>query len=402
MAEGRLVLVDFCKGALRISKRYDLQTPLDVVEPVAISSMGCQPLVSHVKAANNAILSRVQQRSGAYVESVLTTTAPTGLLTPADNQYSAFIGGIPGAVPISGSDGQEFPLPALPADITYTIEGIPYAHIVNGVPQNLSSDPNALRTNTQLGRGAPAPAGGMNTILPDGIQYQAGVDVRYYQTYYPTVLAPFDPNAGSLGVDFVSGSDYSIDSPAWVNFGQTSDADPTVTTTALRFRCAPCLKSAPGGEFPLEPVYNDGPSLNLKNARLLLTGEQFTVPGFGGGIVKTVNVAKSLFRGFMCVYVNAAFTSNVSVSPSSGGSVSSVGPIHIQAGATRFPTIDFDTVYQFDITSNVASFTFNVTGQVKSMTWTTPNFFNPVTAPGHYCWEVFLHIHATGNIEVPV
>lgn len=108
-----LYLVDFCKHRrlTRVDRVIELQAPFSELQPpvVALTSLGCRPVLSSQSTANGHVLSRVKHDTGAITGTLLASSNSDNAFNPGE---SVWIAGVPTEVLI-GSASASFPVPLL-------------------------------------------------------------------------------------------------------------------------------------------------------------------------------------------------------------------------------------------------------------------------------------------------
>ena len=108
-----LYLVDFCKHRrlTRVDRVIELQAPFSGTQPpvVALTSLGCRPVVSHHSSVNGHVLSRVKHDSGVLTGTLLASADSGVAYNPGE---STWVAGVPTEV-LTGSATASFPVPLL-------------------------------------------------------------------------------------------------------------------------------------------------------------------------------------------------------------------------------------------------------------------------------------------------
>ena|SRR5579872_891282 len=405
--------IDFCKGRLtKIAKSFDLAAPVDTAPLLGLASLGCRPLVSHRQDAGSEILSRFKQDKGTITEQILTTPNDSGVTGTFPNfeecfPYGALIAGLVGSNPIIGSATNPFPTTEPNRTLLWTVGNAGFTSVVNGTPQSLTGDPTAFdrgsSAEAQVGFGGTnGGASGGNMLVqlpPDNREYTGGVRLRANHHYVPFIELPYSPLLQPLLFQYSSAFGYSI-IPGFFTGGQAViGTNGTCDVEGYGAPVAPCLVSANGDFAPAQSNELNGPSLSRQYNLYRLA--PFTLPGFGGSFNQTFDVPQSKIRAYLCVYVDSsridsvvcheganAGTTAVSLPTPGNGPPSAFTPV--------FPGIAFDTVYQFAVVGNEATYTFDVTHGATTITTTASAFF---TLGGTHirAFEVYLDMHKTGN-----
>lgn len=108
-----LYLVDFCKHRrlTRVDRTIPLQAPFNQTQPpvVALTSLGCRPVLSSQSLANGHVLSRVRHDTGAITGTLLASSDSDSAFNPGE---SVWVVGVPTEV-LTGSASAAFPVPLL-------------------------------------------------------------------------------------------------------------------------------------------------------------------------------------------------------------------------------------------------------------------------------------------------
>lgn len=408
-------LFNFCKsGIKKVDRSFNLGTPLDVVSPVGLSSLGCQPLVSHRSDAGHFIFSQVKQNTGAVVRQLLTTPNDSGIVigTPTTQclPYGALIAGLQGATPLSGSAANPFPTTEPDRTLLWTVGNAGFAKVVNGTAQSLTGDPTAFDLssgNSMAGfggtNGGSSGAATLTQLPPDNREYGGLIRLRAYHSYVPTMQLPYSPLLEPLLFAHDTSTGYYI-TPGFFGGGQAViGTNGTCDVEAYGASVAPCLTVQNGVLIdPTNSLEMNGPSLHRKYNAYRLT--PFTLPGFAGSFTATWDVPAASLRTFLCVYVSSsridsvtchegalAGTTAVTLPTPGNGPPSAFSPV--------FPGIPFDTMYQFSVNGNEAGYTFDVTRGATTIT-TSTNSYHVVSGSHVRAFEVFLDLHKSGNVSL--
>jgi hypothetical protein len=405
-------LLDFCKtGIKKVAQSFNLGAPLTAVTPVGLDSLGCQPLLSHRGDAGHEILSQIKQDKGSVVRQLLTTPNDSGFIGtfPAIQEclpYGGMIAGLRGAVPLPGTAVNPFPTTAPTTHLTWSVSGAAFAHTVNGRPQDLSGDPTAFDNFSGASRvgfgGVLGGASGANTLVqlpPDNREYTGGVRLRANHPYIPYLQLPYSPLLEPLLYQFDPVYGYFI-TPGWIGFGGDNG---TCQVIGYAAPVTPCIITA-NGDFALpNSTEPNGPSLHrLYN---LYRFSPFTMPGYGNDQTSTWDLSRTNLRGFLCVYVDSNRVDHVSLNGagsmgSSGVTLPIPGSGPPSAFTPVFPGIAFDTIYQFDIVGNEATYSFNVTRGATTIT-TVPQALYNDGGTHIRCFEAYIDMAKSGNPALP-
>jgi hypothetical protein len=402
-------LFDFCtSGIKKAAKSYNLGTPLDVVSAVGLTSFGCSPLIAHLLANDQSIFSEFNQKDGVYKGLLLTTANDSGITGAFPNlkqclPYGAYIAGLNGVSPVLGTAVNPFPTTEPDRTLLWSVGGAGFTKVVNGTPQDLGSDVTAFdRSSSGLAMrgfgGTNLGSSGGGTLVqlpPDSREYNGGTRLRANHHYVPFLKLPYVPSLQPLLMLFDASHGYYID-PGSI-FAPSAD-DGICQVDGYASPVCPCLISRNGDlGFPGANELS-GPSLTRDYNFFRLT--PFTLPGFGGSYAGTYDIPRSDCRAFLCVYVDSGRVDNVTCNEgaslgSTSVSIPTPGNGPPSAFTPVFPGIAFDTLYQFSIVGNEATYSFNVTHGSKILTTTAAVLHGDGT---HIrCFEVFLDMHAAGN-----
>ena len=402
MANRDLRRADFCRSKTRLQLGVDLQAPLDTTGLLGLASLGCHPLISHLRDVSTDVLSRVNQNTGALTDELLTSISDSGFIfgspTLFDNTPAPTIAGLRAAPALVGAGTVVIPPVTVPSSLfTWSVGGAALTKVQNGSSLSLASDPTAFNRLLFRGFGSLASGGNLYVEFPaeSGQEWTGTTNVRANHAYIPFLSLPFVPSLQPLGVSFDLALGYRIlPSSAFIGVKQVM----ACVAEVYSLQVAPCLIEC-NGDIPPNPFGEpNGPSLTRKYCHHRFTG--FTAPSFGGSITQTYDIDKSKCRGFVCIYADSSRVTGVSLSPGAALGASGVSvPTITETPAASFPAPaagwNFDTVYQFDVAGTEAAYDVAVTSPAGTITITG---FVPWSGNAHVrCFEMFVDAHAAGN-----
>jgi hypothetical protein len=395
-----LQLLNFCKSGLKkVDKSFTPAAPLATVSLLGLNSFGCQPLLSHRSDTGQHILSQIKQTNGAVVRNLLSSQADGGIIgggPPAEEDlpYGANIAGLRGATPLTGNATSPFPTTIATTDLLWTVATRKWTHTINGTAQDLSADTDALAIGGTGGFGGILTGqSGVGTLVqlpPDSREYNGGVRLRANHNYVSTLTLPYSPELEPLSFHFstvtntytilggtVGGTFTNVDSG-------TCEVEPVIASVV------PCLTAQSG--VLISPSNNEpnGPSLHRQYNLCRLSS--FVMPPAGAAYSATWDFPSTDLKAVLCVYVNSSRIDNVACHE---GATTAVDSVTLPAlDPAVFNGLVFDTIYQFAVNGNEATYTFDVT---KGTTTISPLLtLSPVPTQYRY-YECFFDMHQSGN-----
>ena len=393
MANRDLRKIDFCKSRSRIQIGVDLVAPLDAVGLLGLTSLGCEPLIVHLRDAAGIVVSRVNQQSGTQTAQLLDSISNAGFIVGSPTQQdllpSPTVAGLLGApLPVTAGSVQVLPTTALASTLTWSIGSHPFIKAQDGQAVDLSSDPSSFGTST-FGFGGGSSGGGIVYVefpANSGQEWTANRNLRANRQYVPISSLPFVPSLQPLMITFVSPTGYKV---PFLSFG----GDPLYS-----YQVSPCLVTCNGSKPPLTPaeVVSNGPSLTRERSHY--RSPKFTTPGLGSSTTQAIDLSKSFFRAFLCIYADSRRVTSVTVSGHGLLSINGVASPAVPAlpGSAITPPTGgwiFDTLYQFDIVGNEASYAVTITGPSGSA---SPTIVPWSSSQGAHvrCFEMFAILSA--------
>lgn len=402
MANRDLRRIDFCKSKSKLQVGVDLGTPLDVVGLIGLASLGCEPLVVHLRDTASGILSRVNQNSGAFENRLLTSIADSGFVIGTPTQFDLIpsptvAGLLASPVPVTAGAVQVLPATVPTSLFNWGVGGAAITRTQDGIAVNLASDTAAFNLALWRGFGSLASGGNFYVEFPTGSgqEWTGSVNVRANRRYVPFLSLPHVPSLQPLGITFNSIDGYRIVplSP-FIGVKQVGSC----VARVYSLQVAPSLLTC-NGNVPLTPFGEpNGPSLTRTYCRHRFAA--FDTPGLGGNIAQSFFVGKGDVRGYICVYADSSRVSSVSISPGSAlGSTGVSVPTITTTPAGSFPAPsagwNFDTIYQFDVAGTEASYAVSITSPAGTITIDT---FVPWSGTAHVrTFEMYADAHAAGN-----
>lgn len=362
--------IDWCKG-VRIAKNYDPQPPLDTVDPLGIASLGCQPVFSHRILPDGTILSRIKEKNGAYVASLLKVGSDQDPASyPA---FSAAVAAFRGAVPITGAVASPYPATGISYVIDFQIDG----NVFQRESQPHVPQPQFGAFPIGFGRESQSHP---QIILGNGETYDmVGQGIRRaYHDYQEEFLMPYAPSDPmTIYFDHVN-SEYTWHASGFgTSFSLSFElpiapATPTdgYNANVTMWECHACLQSAK--PVTIDPQFLDNQEDQLQppgmvRAYTYYDFDQVTMPAWGGTYGATYNMTG--MRPWLVIYANDQIESislNGIPGANYGGSSPSARlpyfapPFNFFTGTQSFSWAlsPFTTDFQFDVT---------VAGQVISI-----------------------------------
>lgn len=323
----QLTLVDFCSQPLKGTKKVSLQSPLDVVEPLGLASLGCNPLLSHRETGTGNILSRVNHKNGLDTASLLTTTDDGN--TSTSPFYSAYIAGLRATNPITGTVPSPFPASLVDYQFDWTIGGFTAARLSHPLNNlfNFGEFPvgfGGFRANPWLILGGP------ETYDAVGLSF-----LHPYHTYNQQLLIGFCPTDSmtviyDASVPELKWHDSSPNATSFSFSKEIDNGDGTATVYSVNltmWECFPALTNFSGTTVSPDILFPTSLEAQLPPGFTrtygYLSEGNITIPGYGGTITPTTYVVPPV-RPWMVVYATAltdSITLNGNPGASFGGSV---------------------------------------------------------------------------------